>query len=242
MTRRISLFLLIVLLLCAQAWQPPGALTSLSAVASAQLSGGYASFSNDIYDCPGSSYSYTVTNAPPNVCGTLKLVRNGVYEETPGWICTDAYGNASKGPWTVSNNQTAQSIRIEWPNGTTTTGGETKVDDNSPPTINFSRYDTSSFSGTASDAEWGSGFGPWTSVRVNFRDVSNGQYWDGSCYCSPTPQTFYASSSPAGGYDITWSIVPPPDYAHNPFHTYQWCAATNDYCSNVQGCVIASTF
>lgn len=243
MARRITLLSLVVMLLCALTWQPPSHLISLGTVASAQLSGGTASFSHGVYDCAGSSYSYRVVNAPANVCGTLKLIRNGVYEETPGWICTDAAGSATKGPWTVSTNQTAQNIRIEWPNGTTTTGGDTKVDDFSTPTISSSRQDTGSFNGSASDTQWGSGFGSWTTVRVTYRDVSNGLYWNGSCYCSSSPVTFYASFTPAGGYSITWSSIPPPYYAHDPFHTYQWCAVTNDYCSDSnRHCVIANTF
>jgi hypothetical protein len=228
MSRRVPLFFLIVLLLCAQA--------------SAQPRGGFAYFTNDVYDCPGSTYSYIVSLGPPNTCGTLKLVRNGVYEETPGWLCTDASGNATKGPWTVSTNQTGQNIRIEWPNGTSTYGADTKVDDYSAPTVSVGSADLYSFAGTASDAQWGSGFGPWTTVRVTYMDAFNGLYWDGWCYCSASPAPFNASFSPVGGYNITWSSIPPPSYAHDPFHAYQWCAVTNDHCSdsNTQ-CVIANT-
>jgi hypothetical protein len=289
MARRISLFSLMALLLCAQSWQPPSALTSdarpklnraagephagdqpggsfltgearsgetgglrvitagVNAAPPAKVvgvqSGGTAFYSNGVYDCSGSSYSYHVNNGPPNTCGTLKLTRNGVFESTPNWICTDGSGNATKGPWTVSANQTGQNVRIEWPNTTTTTGGTTKVDDNSAPTISSNNRGPSAFDGTASDTQWGSGFGSWTDVRVTFRDVSNGLYWNGSCYCSSSPVTFFASFSPSGGFSISWSIVPPPSYAHDPFHTYQWCVVTKDRCSNSNThCVIATTF
>lgn len=232
MSRRVPLFFLIALLLCAH----------FGTVASAQPSGGIAYFSNDVYDCPGSSYYYIVAGGPPSTCGTLKLVRNGVYEETPGWLCTDASGNATQGPWLVSTDQTGQDIRIEWPNGSSTYGADTKVDDYSAPTISVSRADLASFAGTASDVAWGSGFGPWTTVRVTYMDTSNGLYWDGWCYCSASEVSFDASFSPVGGYAITWSSIPPPSYAHDPFRSYQWCAVTNDHCSDSnQDCVIAYT-
>lgn len=68
----------------------------LRVMAGGPYGGGYASFTA-FYSCPFSPYSYEVTDAHPNTCGTLKLVRNGVFESTPGWICTDSNGYAQKG-------------------------------------------------------------------------------------------------------------------------------------------------
>ena len=81
-------------------------------------SGGYAYFSNGVYDSKYTSYTYNVYGAPPNMCGTLNLIRNGNPETTSNWICTNASGQATKGPWTASTNQTGQFISIRWPNGT----------------------------------------------------------------------------------------------------------------------------
>ncbi len=74
-------------------------------------SGGYAYFSNGIFDSRFSSYTYNVYGAPPNVCGTLHIVRNGNAESTPSWICTNGSGQATKGPWTGSSRSQLHSGR-----------------------------------------------------------------------------------------------------------------------------------
>jgi hypothetical protein len=195
--------------------------------------GGYAYFSNGVYDCAGTTYSYVIYGAPPNVCGTLNIVRNGNFQQTPNWICTDSYGNASKS-WPVSTDQTGTSIYIQWPDGTTTSGGDYKVDDASAPSIWIDTCNSSVVEGSASDTAWGSGFdfgwGGWSSCRATFQQAYwPYKYWDGSGYNSYYPVEFTCSVSPSGGgYSINWSIVPPPSAGSTEVR-----AIINDYCTTV---------
>lgn len=182
--------------------------------------GGYAYFSNGVYDCPNDSYYYEVYCGPPNTCGTLNIVRNGNSESTPGWICTDAYGYARKPSstttWTVSTDQTGTSIYIDWGGGLTTEGADYKVDDDSAPGIDITTCNSTVISGPASDTQWGSGFnfgfGGWSRCFATFQQSYwPFKYWDGTGYNSYTPVEFDCSVSPSGGgYSINWSIVPPP--------------------------------
>jgi len=198
-------------------------------------SGGYAYFSNGAYDSKYSSYTYNVDGAPPNVCGTLFLIRNGDPESTPNWICTDSSGHATKGPWYGSTNQTGQFIRIRWPNDTYTVGGDYKVDDGSEPNIwanqtpGFGVPIPSSFDGTATDAQWGTGFSWWTSIYATFRNVTTSQYYkDGQGYISATPVYIDGTFSPPTAFTISWSVPSPPPSAHNSTDTYAWCVYGND--------------
>ena len=197
-------------------------------------SGGYAYFSNGAYDSKYSSYTYNVNSAPPNVCGTLYIIRNGNSEATPNWICTDSSGHATKGPWYGSTNQTGQFISIQWPNGTYTVGGDYKVDDGSEPNVwpnqtpGFGVPIPTSFDGTATDAQWGTGFSWWTSISGTFRDVTTSQYYNGQGYSSATPVYIDGTFSPPTGFSISWSVPSPPPSIHNSTHTYAWCVYGND--------------
>jgi hypothetical protein len=198
-------------------------------------SGGYAYFSNGAYDSKYSSYTYNVYGAPPNVCGTLQIIRNGNPESTANWICTNASGQATKGPWTGSTNQTGQFISIRWPNGTETVGGDYKVDDGSEPNISSAQTPgfgvpiPTSFSGVATDAQWGTGFTWWTSVYGTFRNVTTSKYYrNGQGYISNGVEFIDGAFSPPTGFNISWSVPPPPPSAHNSTDTYEWCVYGND--------------
>ena len=213
-----------------------------SSLPAQSCNGGYAYFSNGVYDSRYTSYTYSVYSAPPNVCGTLSIVRNGNLEQTPGWICTDAYGQATKGPWTGSNNQTGQSIHIIWPGSCSTVGGDYKVDDGSDPSLSITQYGSGSFSGTGSDVPWGTGFkfgyGGWSSITATFQDVSTNKYYDGQGYNSSSSVPFYPTvSPPAGGFSINWAVTAPPPTAHQPYDTYQWCVYSNDKFYHCSKCV-----
>ncbi len=215
-----------------------------SSVAVQSGSGGYAYFSNGVFDSRFTSYTYNVYGAPPNVCGALNIDRylpwnNGQHETTNNWICTNGSGQATKGPWTPSTDQTGQSIYIQWPNGTTTVGGDYKIDDVSNPTI-WSNQNPgigvpipNQFNGAASDPKWGSGFkfgpGGWSAITATFQNATTGKYYDGSGYNSNIDVFFFPTvSPPAGGFNISWSVIPPPLSAHNSYDTYKWCVSTND--------------
>ncbi len=203
--------------------------------------GGYAYFSRGIFDCGYTSYTYNVYNGPPNTCGTLHIVRNGVEETTPGWICTDATGQAQKGPWTPSTNQTGQGIYIEWSCGGTTSGDDYKVDDVSQPNVypdqtgGFGAPIPTEFSGWATDTQWGSGV---SVMEATFQNTTTGRYYDGSGYNSYSPVRFFPSlSPPGGGFSVFWAVTPPSPSAHNSYDNYEWCVVGSDACYLCTVCV-----
>ena len=266
MYRGITLLALTVLLLGIVSWQPQSSFTSTRTQQTERSTKeakarkglpkgddpifrpevfcqGTGTFTNGTYDCGGSPYYYNVTGGPPNSCGELHIVRNGNSEVTPCWLTTDGSGNATKGSWTVSTNQTGEDIYIQWPDGSQTCNGDTtKVDDATAPTVNIDSPGggvPTSFSGTASDTMYGSGFSWWTHVTVTFRELGGGlgnpSYWNGSCYCD----SYYpidAGFSPSSGYSISWSITPPPPEEHQSGRTYRWCEDVNDKCFTDSSC------
>jgi hypothetical protein len=83
----------------------------------------YSLFSNIInWELTG-DVVFTVRGAPPNVCGNLVTTRNGSLLCGPGWICTDANGNAtanaggtSSWSWAnTPNDQTDTNLHFNWP-------------------------------------------------------------------------------------------------------------------------------
>jgi len=209
---------------------------------------GYAYFSNGVYNSRGTYYTYNVYGAPPNMCGTLLLRRfspgntTGNEETGPGWICTDAYGSAirpSPQGWLTSVDQTADSIRIQWDCGSTTVGGDYKVDDVTDPDLQINQSGgygvpiPTAFNGSASDRPWGTGFnfgyGGWSFLKPTFQDVSTGKYYDGQGYNSYSlVDNFPGTVTPSAGFSINWAVTPPPLSAHNSYDTYQWCMHSND--------------
>lgn len=206
-------------------------------------SGGYAYFTNGVYDSRYSSYTYNVSGAPPNVCGELHIIRNGNWQATPNWICTNASGQATKGPWYGSTDQTGQYIFIQWPDGTTTVGGDYKVDDGSDPNIwpnqtsGFGVSIPTSFNGGASDTQWGTGFSWWTLIYGTFQNVTTSKYYNGQGYVSDSVEYISGTFSPPTGFSISWSVPPPPPSAHNSTDTYEWCVHTNDLFYGLSTCV-----
>lgn len=214
-----------------------------SSVAVQGGSGGYAYFSNGVYDSRFTSYTYNVYGAPANVCGELRIYRyspwnNGQQENTGGWICTNAFGLATKGPWTPSVDQTGENIHIVWPNGTYTVGGDYKIDDISEPVLSPNQYGgygvsiPTQFNGSGSDPKWGTGFyfgsNGWSYLTASFRNISQSRYFDGWGYLSSSPVFFPGSASPSRALDISWWVTPPPLSAHNSYDTYEWCVYSSD--------------
>jgi len=230
MLRRSLWFMLLVLLFGFVSWQPrSGVVLGRTPV---MCAGGTGTLSNGPYDWVNSQFYYNVTGAPASVCGTLHTFRNGSQLDSPSWICTNSSGNATMGPYSGSTNQTDENTYIEWPNGCTTNTVR-HISDASPPTISIGSC-CSSFSGTATDVQWGTGFdfGPfgWSGVTMTYQDLSTGKYWDGSGYNSTSPINNGGSSSDFFGMTIHWSTsFPPPSSAHNASDSYRWCVWTNDF-------------
>jgi hypothetical protein len=172
-----------------------------------------------------STLTYTVTGGPASTCGELNSYRNGSWLFGPGWLCTDASGNATKGPWTTApGNQTDDPSFIRWPNSTTTTN-DWHIWDATCPSVSYgSSAPPNSWSGTASDGLWGSCFTTSLLPYSAYWDAGTGLYW------SPTTGTYSAFTSHVNGTwtsgvpgcNASWANQRPPLSAHVPGHTYRW--------------------
>jgi hypothetical protein len=133
-------------------------------------------------------FFFTVRGAPPNVCGNLVTTRNGSLLCAPGWICTDANGNATANAggtssWSWANtpyDQTDTNLHFNWPGGTTTYSTTNHYWDKTCPTAYIDNLDRppSSFTGAGSATVWGAGFGSWTVIPLKFYSNSTGKYWN----------------------------------------------------------------
>ena len=170
---------------------------------------------------------YSVTGAPANVCGALATIRNGSCLYTPNWVCTDANGNATGGPWTWANtpgDQTDTNVHFDWPNGTTTYFTTDHVWDKTCATATIAHASSTSssrtFDGSASDTQWGAGFDDgWSNaVYAVYYDQTTGKYWGGgSTYDAANTEWVGNITSPMPNHNITWAMpttsVPPPGSA-----------------------------
>jgi hypothetical protein len=195
--------------------------------------GGLASYSPEINWDRNPTLYYSISGGPANLCGDLHVSRNfGSYTVTPGWVCLDASGNATKGPWYYSS-QTADEdgfSYIVWSNGFSTNTSEHIWDVMGPSAAITSSNGPpapTSFSGTATDPTYGAGFSSsWGSAcDTYFYDTTTASYWD--------PTFGYANTYPYNGPHCTISGMPshsvtwhegqiPPGYAHVSHHCYEW--------------------
>ncbi|HEX4964333.1 MAG TPA: hypothetical protein VF173_26175 [Thermoanaerobaculia bacterium] len=185
---------------------------------------------------------FSVAGGPASTCGDLVIDRNGTTTITPGWLCTDASGNATKGPWSwagQANDETA-SAYIAWPGGSYT-NTVTHVWDKTAPTANITSplsAPPSSYYGTGSDTAYGACFNSnWSTVTTTFEDVTTGYFW------TPFVSGYSATGSPKvtgalygmPSCSVTWSTPFPPPSAHTPGHTYRW--ETCVYDGGQYGCI-----
>jgi len=168
------------------------------------LSAGYSNYTRN-YSWPGTNVSYVVTSAPPNTCGDIHTYRNGSWVIAYGWLCTDGNGYGTKGPWYITStfpgqNQTDNPSYITWPDQTVTTSTWSVIDTIHPTAV--ITHPGCLFCGTASAAQWGSGFSTaWTSVSTWYKDETSGFYWryenctDVFCYTSGSPVYYPAATN-----------------------------------------------
>ena len=216
----------------------PVAASSRIALAGGGGSGYYsARYSSNSTYANTPPFTYKVTGAPHNVCGDIYTTRNGVLQVTTGWICTDSLGQATKGPWTCSTNQTDTNTYIRWPDGSETSRSE-HVCDQSFPIVRFddSGHPPRTWTGPATDAAWGTGFDQtpigWTNVQTYYQDNTTKLYYSpsSSCYCSSTKISAYGSVSPLAGFSVRWTAGwIPPASAHVSGRRYTWTVIVNDY-------------
>lgn len=200
------------------------------------MAGGLGLFDPDINWEKSPPLYYNVTGAPASVCGDLYTSRNGgSYVVSPGWICTNASGSATKGPWYYSNqsdDETAYAYVI-WSNGQST-NTDVHIWDVRGPSASVTSPGASpaptSFYGTGTDPIWGAGFSSSWGTRcvTYFYDRTTASYWyPGSGYSSyfPYNSPYCTISYPYGdpSHTVTWSEGQiPPGYAHISGHCYEW--------------------
>jgi hypothetical protein len=188
-----------------------------------------------------SALYYTVDAGPASTCGELNSYRNGSWLFGPGWLCTDANGDSTKGPWYTANaNQTDNPVFIRWPDNSTT-NNEWHIWDNSCPTASITTRTSTTFAGGASDVQWGVCFTSGAKITTYFQDITTNLFWSsgtGSFSASwPNPTWVYGNLSGIPGCSGTWSVTPPPASAHVSGHQYQYYACASDGgCTN---CVIS---
>ena len=212
-----------------------------------EKAGGTGTFNYAINWKTTPSLYYTVTGGPANTCGDLYTFRNGSWLVGGGWLCTNASGNATKGPWTwtgTPSDQTDDPSYIRWPDGTQTTPDDHIWDKTCATTYRTSPASSNaiptSYSGYATDAPWGAGFASnWASVWTTFEDRTASPnvilYWTppSGFYSSTTSYPVLGSLIGMPSFNVTWSqFTRPPASAHISGHTYRWSTCVYDgYCS-----------
>ncbi len=200
----------------------------------AQAAVGQAYYNHAINWMSTPALYFTVAGGPAHTCGDLWTIRNaGSWVEGSGWLCTDGSGNATKGPWSWSNQPSDETsyAYIEWPDGTRTNVVK-HIWDKNPPTVSITSpagSPPSSFYGTAIDnaTSWGAGFdSSWAACTVNFRNNTTGLYWNqnvGSYNNSYQLHFFCNITSGMPSRSINWNAPNlPPAGAHGSSNCYTW--------------------
>lgn len=185
------------------------------------------------YSSPSNLY-YTVTGGPPNTCGELNSYRNGSWIYGANWLCTDASGNATKGPWTwagTPSDQTDDPAYIRWPNGDTTNNALHIWDKTCAQTYRTTPNGTppTSWAGHATDTQWGAGFDFGASGASNFQNLTTGLYWHPStgAYTSPY-RPIPATLTRVNRYLVNWTTSFPSPGSHVSGHQYVWATCVSD--------------
>lgn len=196
---------------------------------------GSAQFSRKINYQSSPNLTYTVTGGPPNTCGELNTYRNGSWLFGGNWLCTDASGNATKGPWTwagTPSDQTDEPAFIRWPNGDTTNNSDHIWDKNCATTYRTTPGGNppTSFAGYATDVQWGAGFDFSPNPDARFRDVTSGLYWDPATggYTAAPIKILRPTLSRVDRWRVNWSVPSPPVGAHQSGHEYFWFVCVTD--------------
>jgi len=202
----------------------------------AASTGGTARYSQTI-NYYGSLYYY-ITGGPANTCGELDTFRNGSWLFSPGWVCTDASGNATKGPWSwtsTPSDQTDDPTFIRWPDGTTTNNATHIWDKTCAMTYRDTSVQTppTSYSGHATDTMWGAGFDFSPPAYSYFQDITNQfalLYWVNATagYGSSSPVQITPSLTHVNRWYVNWSTAFPASNNHLSGHKYQWTTCVSD--------------
>lgn len=200
---------------------------------------GTAQFSATVNYQLSGNLTYTVTGGPPNTCGELNTYRNGAWLYAANWICTNASGNATKGPWTWSgtpSDQTDEPAYIRWPNGDTTNSSLHIWDKTCAQTFRTtpSGSPPTSWAGYATDTQWGAGFDFGGYKEAFFQDETTGLYWDPATGAYTAPYKVVTPTlSRVNRWRVNWSTSFPAAGAHVSGHHYYWGTCVLDgYCAD----------
>lgn len=206
-----------------------------------------ASFSDNILYNYGESHTFSVSGCPANTCGELNIKRNGNWEFTGNWICTNSSGNATKGPWywqDKASDETGEPVFIRWPNGDTTNDTYGIVDKNSAYTYldsSTSGAPPTSYYGHGTDAQWGAGFDFGGQCYSYFQNLTTGYYWNPATDSYTTTNGFVpATTSRVNRWYVNWSTNFPSVYSHTSGHQYRWFTCCHD--GNSGNCTSPITF
>jgi hypothetical protein len=209
---------------------------------------GSASFDHIINWSQTGDLHFNVNNGPHGACGALVITRNGASQCTPGWICTDATGTASNGPWPwarQTNDETDTNVHINWSDGTTTYASTNHYWDKTCPTPKITFNPPGDFSGTGDDGNptigfWGAGFGSWSKVKLQFFNKTTLRYWNPSTddYDLPSPPDVNGTITSGLGtigpgihdspsYHINWTAEVFPS-RHVQGNSYIWTVTLGD--------------
>lgn len=178
--------------------------------------------------------TFTVSWGPPNTCGELNSYRNGSWIFGGNWLCTDATGRATKGPWTwvgTPSDQTDDPAFIRWPNGDTTNNAIHIWDKTCAQTFRTtpSGSPPTSWGGYATDGQWGAGFDFNRTTQTFFQDLTTSLYWE------PVTDTYTASYhsvpttlSRVNRWQVNWTTMFPAPGDHVPGHQYRWTTCITD--------------
>lgn len=224
------------------------AVVLLAPAALAAATVGTAKFSRTI-NYSGDLYYY-VTGGPPNTCGELDSFRNGAWLFAPGWLCTDANGNATKGPWSWSStpgDQTDDPAFIKWPDGSTTNNAMHIWDKTCPTTFRDTAVQKppAAYSGHATDGTWGAGFdfSPYAfSSFIDVTDIYHQVYWVNASlgYSSYSGVQITANLTHVNRWYVNWSTPFPSASQHVPGHSYVWTTCVTDGSTCTSGCSTTS--
>lgn len=221
---------------------PPRALASkrrseIPQPSSLSGSNGSTAFTPPINWCqsfPSTSLTFTVDGGPANTCGELNVERNGTWEFTGNWLCTDGNGDATKGPWYCSGqsgDETAEAF-IRWPDDTATSS-DWHIWDLTCSTVKIDSGCLGSspacWSGDASDPSNGACYdSSWALVYSRFYDATAGRYYLSGSYGSTSEAWLYGSFSGLPSCAPSWSTPYPPAGAHTSGHLYVWTVCAWD--------------
>jgi hypothetical protein len=228
----------------------------------AAWAGGTISYSSTINWKGSSDLYFYVSGGPASTCGDFHSIRNGSTLVVSNYVCTNASGAVTMGPWTwagTPSDQTDEHIYVQWPDGSKTNEVSHIWDKLAPSAFvnSFTGDPPSSWTGWATDPQWGAGFSSSYNSRVEtyFKDVTANRYWtttssgySAAPICNSVqpirclPRWVIGTLYGMPSHSVTWDTPTPSPGDHVPGHTYEWKTCVWDNASLGQSSCVTYTF